>query len=105
MSDFFPRLIPYSFVLVRLFLELTLRFHHGEYISELNSSLRSFGFVPPPPPSSKRIMPQSQTTLPPVRRVVTAHDSSGKEIIRSDSSLPSQVDQFFAKELPQMLTT
>ena len=42
-------------------------------------------------------MSQSQTTLPPVRRVVTAHDGSGKEIIRSDSFMPTQVEESFAK--------
>jgi len=35
-------------------------------------------------------MSQSRTTLPPLRRIVTAHDCSGKEIIRSDSSMPTQ---------------
>jgi len=40
-------------------------------------------------------MKQFQTTLPPVRRIVTAHDISGREIIRSDSSMPAKcVPQF-----------
>ncbi|KAF9651881.1 hypothetical protein BDM02DRAFT_452521 [Thelephora ganbajun] len=44
-------------------------------------------------------MLQFQTTLPPVRRIVTAHDGSGKEIISSDSPMPAQVEILFAKML------
>lgn len=42
--------------------------------------------------------------LPPVRRVVTAHDSSGKETIRSDSFMSAQVEKIFLKILTQTFT-
>lgn len=60
------------------------------FVAQPNSSAR----LPPP---SKNTMKQFQTTLPPVRRIVTAHDISGREIIRSDSSMLAKVERAFAK--------
>ena len=103
MSNIFSCLISYSSLLVRPLLGVTLRFRHGQYISE-PSNLSFFDPTTPPTPSllSKNTMSQSWTTLPPVRRIVTTHDSSGKEIIRSDSSMSTQVEEIFLK-IPKRL--
>lgn len=95
------RLILYLFVLVRLFLGSPLKFHYEQYISGLgcfpNPSLLNPTAPRASPPPSKNTMKQFQTTLPPVRRIVTAHDISGREIIRSDSSMLAKVERAFAK--------
>ena len=102
--NIFPHLIPYLLVAVRLSPGSTVTLHEW-YISRLVLPPKSL--VPRPDCSAyhfhpRNTMPQFQTTHPPVRRIVTAHDTRGREIIRSDTFMPTKVDKASAKEPTQI---